>query len=40
MSSHFGSWSPNGLLNLQKEILGGQNPLDWKVPYIIEKFLE
>jgi hypothetical protein len=40
MSSHFGNWSFDGLPNLQKIIVRGQNPLDWKFPYIIWNFLE
>jgi len=40
VSSHFGSWSFDGFPNLQRTILGGQNPLDWSVPYIIGKLLE
>jgi hypothetical protein len=33
---HFGSWSPEFF----KNDFRGQNPLDWRVPYINEKFLE
>ncbi len=36
MSSHFGSWS----LEFSESDFRGQNPLDWRVLYIIEKLLE
>jgi len=39
-SLHFGSLSPGGLLNIQKMIARGQNSMDWRVPYIIKKFME
>jgi hypothetical protein len=40
VSSHFGSWNPDGLLNFWKSDCKGQNPLDWRVHYIIRKLLE
>jgi hypothetical protein len=40
VSSHFGSWSPGGLLSLQRAIAGVKTPLDWGVPYIIGKILK
>jgi hypothetical protein len=40
VSSHFGSWSFDRLLNLQRVISRGQNPLDWRVPYFVGNFLE
>jgi len=40
VSSHFGSWSPSGLLNFQKSNCKGQNPLDGRIFYIIIFFLE
>ncbi len=39
-NSHFGSWSLDRLLNFQRVIVGGQDSLDWRVPYIIGKLLE
>jgi hypothetical protein len=40
MSSHFGSWSLNGLPNFQRMMAGRQKSLDWGIPYIITNLLE
>jgi hypothetical protein len=40
VDSHFGSWNPYGVPNLQRSISGGQNSLDYKVPYPIGKLLK
>ncbi len=37
VGSHFGSWNPNGPLNLHCK---GQNSLDWRVSYTIRKILK
>jgi hypothetical protein len=38
VSSHFGSWSPGGLLNLQKNDCSGQNTLHWGVIISLESY--
>jgi hypothetical protein len=47
INPHTPKWTPilkirvrNGFPNLERAIAGGQNSLDWSVPYIIGKFLE
>jgi hypothetical protein len=40
MSSHFRSWSPDGLSNFQKVIAGVKNTLDQRVLHTIGKLLE
>jgi hypothetical protein len=39
VSSQFGNWSPNGLPNLQRAIVG-VNLLNWRVLYTIGKLLK
>jgi hypothetical protein len=39
-NSHFGNWSLSGLLNVQRRIPRGQNPMDWGVFYITGKLLK
>jgi hypothetical protein len=40
MNSHVGSWSPKWTFESSKCNSRGQNPLAWKVIYIIEKLLK
>jgi hypothetical protein len=40
VNSHFGSWSPNGLLNLLEGNYKCQNPLDYRVSYNIINLLK
>jgi hypothetical protein len=40
VSSHFGSLTFDGLPNFERKIAGGQNPLNYRIPYITQKLLE
>jgi hypothetical protein len=40
MNSHYRSWNPKWTLESSKHDCRGQNPLAWRVPYIIEKLLK